>query len=176
MVLRSGRTFNREPLSSIPLIRHTKFPSDPNSLLNNPDQSFSYDILQHMDRTPARISILELIKKSRSHQEVKIPSGGHLLISSESDGLRESTSRTDQFSAHVLISDSYNIFPWVWTCAKRDLKSTCLCDPSDPRSIHRQHFGRYQSFDQRSTYEHPPSLWNQRSRSITKHYLYIGLW
>ena len=70
MVLRSGRTFNREPLPPIPPIQPTVFPPDPNSLLNNPDQSSSYDILQHINRTPAQISILELIKKSRSHQEV----------------------------------------------------------------------------------------------------------
>ena len=70
MVLRSGRTFNREPLPPIPPIRPTVFPLDPNPLLNHPDQSSSYDILQHMDRTPVQISILELIKKSKSHQEV----------------------------------------------------------------------------------------------------------
>ena len=70
MVLRSGRTFNREPLPPIPPTRPAVFPPDPNLLLNHLEQSSSYDILQHMDRTPARISILELIKKSKSHQEV----------------------------------------------------------------------------------------------------------
>ena len=70
MVLRSGRTFNREPLPPIPPTRPAVFPPDPNPLLNHSDQSPSYDILQHMDCTPARISILELIKKSKSHQEV----------------------------------------------------------------------------------------------------------
>ena len=70
MVLWSGRTFNREPLPPIPPIRPIVVPPDPNLLLNNPDQSSSYDILQHMDRMVARISILDLIKKSRSHQEV----------------------------------------------------------------------------------------------------------
>ena len=70
MVLHSGRTFNRKPLPPIPPIRPAVFPPDPNPLLNHLDQSSSYDILQHMDRTPAQISILELIKKSKSHQEV----------------------------------------------------------------------------------------------------------
>ena len=46
------------------------FPPDPNPLLNNPDQSSSYDILQHIYRMSVRVSILELIKKSKSHQEV----------------------------------------------------------------------------------------------------------
>ena len=44
-------------------------------------------------------------------QEVEDPPRSPFLIFSESDGLRESTSQTDQFSAHVLVSDSYNIFP-----------------------------------------------------------------
>ena len=70
MVLRSGRTFNRKPLPSIPPIWPTIFLPDPNPLLNNPNQSSLYDILQHMDRTPAWISILELIKRSKFHQEV----------------------------------------------------------------------------------------------------------
>ena len=70
MVLWSRRTFNREPLLPIPPIWPTVFPPDLNPLLNNPDQSSLYDIVQPMDRTSGRISILELIKKSRSHQEV----------------------------------------------------------------------------------------------------------
>lgn len=29
-----------------------------------------YDLLRHLDRTPARISILDLIKRSRIHQDI----------------------------------------------------------------------------------------------------------
>ena len=61
MVLHSGRTFNREPLPPIPPTRPTVFPPDPNPLLNHPEQSSSYDILQHMDRTPTQISIFLLL-------------------------------------------------------------------------------------------------------------------
>ena len=70
MVLLSGRTFNREPLPPILVIWTLTFPLNLNSLLNNPEQSSSYDFLQYLDHTPVRISILKLIKKSKTHQEV----------------------------------------------------------------------------------------------------------
>jgi len=65
--LRSGRIFNKVfPQSTV-----RDGPSQPTEEAHNEESApgTQYDLLKHLDRTPARISVLELIKRSKSHQE-----------------------------------------------------------------------------------------------------------
>ena len=57
-----------------------------------------------MDRTPAWISILELIKKSKSHQEVLSQFLQKVMI-------LDNMPAEQQFGAHDCISYSYHIIP-----------------------------------------------------------------
>ncbi|MQL68985.1 hypothetical protein Taro_001269, partial [Colocasia esculenta] len=80
--LRSGRVFRRP----YPPISTTTTSTNPQQVLQPPQQQQAqqqaqdeglieplpgthYDILKHLDHVPAKISILELIKKSKEHQE-----------------------------------------------------------------------------------------------------------
>ncbi|MQL74714.1 hypothetical protein Taro_007081 [Colocasia esculenta] len=65
MVLRSGRMFNR--------VFHQQDQVPPTweeeEVQDGPVPGTQYDLLKHLDRTLARITILELIKRSPTHQE-----------------------------------------------------------------------------------------------------------
>ncbi|MQL68811.1 hypothetical protein Taro_001101 [Colocasia esculenta] len=74
LALRSGRMFHRMyPNASVAMpgqpIQQTSTQQQQDMEEVEPVPGTQYDILKHLDQTPAKISILELIKRSQTHQD-----------------------------------------------------------------------------------------------------------
>ncbi|MQM20652.1 hypothetical protein Taro_053676 [Colocasia esculenta] len=71
LALRSGRMFHRMyPNASMPMPgQQTNNQQQQDTEEIDPAPETQYDILKHLDQTPAKISILELIKRSQTHQD-----------------------------------------------------------------------------------------------------------
>jgi len=120
MVLRSGRIFHRVFPHNSQNPEQSQLEKDDGEQPERAIPRTQYDLLKHLDKTPARISILELLQRSTSHQAALMEYLQKVMVNEDLPVEKISTVLTPTDTQPAIMFHNYELAP-------REARKYALC-------------------------------------------------